>query len=180
MNYLPLSWLTIEYQTNDKQAVVLLLANSYTLELWLVHFCTWRIIRLRDVSKARSCRVLLNSSRVRGRGCCGAVLRRFSRLAGVAACCLRRGSGSYSCIICYSCGVQRFSWLADDSRWGLLDMVWSVCCIRRNRNGHSISLVTHGRRKSLQQKYMQLEMRAKLPSANIAAWGGIEVVTAYH
>ena len=60
---------------------------------------------------------------MRGRGCCGAVLRRFSRLAGVAACCLCRGGVSYSCLICYLCRVQRFSWCAGDNGWGLLDMV---------------------------------------------------------
>lgn len=58
-----------------------------------------------------------------GRGCCGAVLRRFSRLAGVAACCLCRGGVSYSCLICYLGGVQRFSWRAGDTGWILLDVV---------------------------------------------------------
>ena len=60
---------------------------------------------------------------MRGRGCCGAVLRRLSRLAGVVACCLCRGSVSYSCLICHLCGVQRFRWRAGDTVWGLLDMV---------------------------------------------------------
>ena len=65
----------------------------------------------------------MNNSRMCGCGCCGAVLRRFSRLVGVAACCLCRGCVSYSRYICYLRGVQRFSWCAGDTGSGLLDMV---------------------------------------------------------
>lgn len=57
------------------------------------------------------------------RGCCGAVLHRFSRLVGVAACCLCRGGVPHSCHICRLRGVQRFGWCAGDTGWGLLDMV---------------------------------------------------------
>ena len=57
----------------------------------------------------------MNNSRLCWRCCCGAVLRRFGRLVGEAACCLRRGGVSYSSHIRHLRGVQRFSWCAGDA-----------------------------------------------------------------
>ena len=74
---------------------------------------------------------MFSCSRLRWPDCCGTVLRRLSRLAGVTARRLHRCGVSYGSYICYLGGLwRRFSRSIGGPGRRLLDMLRSVCCKR--------------------------------------------------